>query len=377
MHLHLLSFTIPYPADYGGVIDVYEKIRALHAEGVKIHLHCFAYNRPEAPELKAYCTEVYYYKRRTGFSLHMPYIVSSRRSEDLMHILDKDDYPILAEGIHTSYALLQGRWPGRMVALRLHNVEARYYKNLATTAQHKLYYTIEGWLLSRWERKAASLPLLAIHPGVKRYFEGHYGAKDVTYLPAFTSYEPGRNPTGRGAYVLVHGDFSVADNVASLRWLLAEVKGGDALPWIVAGRKPDAQTQRMVQAHPGVRFIADPGAEEMEALIRDAQVHLVHSFNPEGIKIKLLHALFLGRHCIAHKSLLEGTGLEETCKAAADAASFKAALKIWWEAPFTEADKAVRTRVLLQQFDNRANALHLIKKLGEANGAQSAATGDA
>ena len=85
-------------------------------------------------------------------------------------------------------------------------------------------------------------------------------------------------------------------------------------------------------------------------------------------KIKLLHALFLGRHCIAHQSLLEGTGLEETCLAAAGADAFKTYLETLRETPFTEADKAVRTRVLQQQFDNRANARKLIARLG---GAQS------
>jgi hypothetical protein len=371
MHLHLLSFTIPYPADYGGVIDVFEKIRALHAEGVQIHLHCFVYDRPEAPELEAYCAEVHYYKRRTSFSGGMPYIVSSRRSEDLLHRLGKDDYPILAEGIHTSYALIGRHWPGRVTALRLHNVEATYYKNLALVQRsgwRALYLKIEGWLLSRWEKKAATLPLLAIHPGVKRYYEEHYGAKDVTYLPAFTSYAAGTNPTGRGDYVLVHGDLSVRDNVESLQWLLEEVRRGPAerLPWVVAGRKPDARTRRLLQANAGVRLVEDPGAEEMEALIRGAQVHLIQSFNPEGIKIKLLHALFLGRHCIAHARLLEGTGLEETCKAAADAGAFKTHLEALWPVPFTEADKAIRTKVLQQQFDNRVHARKLIARLGGA-----------
>ena len=42
-HLHIISFDIPYPPNYGGVIDVYYKIRTLHKLGIKIHLHCFEY----------------------------------------------------------------------------------------------------------------------------------------------------------------------------------------------------------------------------------------------------------------------------------------------------------------------------------------------
>ena len=42
-HLHVISFDVPVPANYGGVIDVYYKLKALHLQGVKIHLHCFEY----------------------------------------------------------------------------------------------------------------------------------------------------------------------------------------------------------------------------------------------------------------------------------------------------------------------------------------------
>ena len=44
-HLHIISFTIPYPPNYGGAIDVFFKIKALHSYGVQVHLHCFSYDR--------------------------------------------------------------------------------------------------------------------------------------------------------------------------------------------------------------------------------------------------------------------------------------------------------------------------------------------
>jgi len=43
-HLHIISFDIPYPANYGGVIDVFYKLRALVSAGIKIHLHAFHIN---------------------------------------------------------------------------------------------------------------------------------------------------------------------------------------------------------------------------------------------------------------------------------------------------------------------------------------------
>jgi len=37
-HLHIVSFDVPAPPSYGGVIDVYYKARALADLGVKVHL---------------------------------------------------------------------------------------------------------------------------------------------------------------------------------------------------------------------------------------------------------------------------------------------------------------------------------------------------
>ena len=62
-----------------------------------------------------------------------------------------------------------------------------------------------------------------------------------------------------------------------------------------------------------VCLIADPSEEELQDLIAKAQVNILPSFNCTGIKLKLLNALFNGRHCIVNKQMVEGTGLEPLC----------------------------------------------------------------
>lgn len=86
-HLHIISFDIPYPANYGGVIDVFFKAKALAEEGVKVYLHCFEYNREPSDKLGKMFEKVYYYKRdisKKHLFKSIPYIVSSRISEELV-----------------------------------------------------------------------------------------------------------------------------------------------------------------------------------------------------------------------------------------------------------------------------------------------------
>ena len=81
LELHIVSFDIPFPANYGGVVDVFYKIKALHQLGCKIHLHCFEYGRERSLELNKYCESVHYYRRdenKLNFLKKEPYVVVSR-----------------------------------------------------------------------------------------------------------------------------------------------------------------------------------------------------------------------------------------------------------------------------------------------------------
>jgi hypothetical protein len=56
--LHVISFDNPFPPNYGGVIDVYYKLKALFEAGVEINLHVFEYGRERSTELSKICKTV-------------------------------------------------------------------------------------------------------------------------------------------------------------------------------------------------------------------------------------------------------------------------------------------------------------------------------
>jgi len=139
--LHIISFNIPFPANYGGVIDVFYKIVALNKIGINIHLHCFKYGRKQSDELKKYCKNVYYYNRNMSVSRFFtttPFIVESRTSHNLISRLLKDNYPILVEGLHCSKLLKHAELKNRKKYIRMHNIESDYYKLLAKNENNLL-----------------------------------------------------------------------------------------------------------------------------------------------------------------------------------------------------------------------------------------------
>ncbi len=88
--LNIITLNIPYPPDYGGMIDSYYRIKALNSLGIRIHLHCFQYGRLPSDELESLCETVNYYPRKSGF-LHLfsslPYIISTRQAKELLENL--------------------------------------------------------------------------------------------------------------------------------------------------------------------------------------------------------------------------------------------------------------------------------------------------
>ena len=363
-----MCFDVPYPPDYGGVADVFCRIKALHERGIKIHLHCFEYGRGKHAELRNYCAEVNYYTRYRGwkgFSLLLPYIVNSRANKSLLQNLLKDEHPVLLEGIHCTWFLFTGQLKKKKVFVRLHNVEFEYYKELSgneTSIFKKLYFQNESRLLKNYERKIAnSATLLAISKKDTGKYQNLFKASDIKYLPAFLPYTSVICKEGKGDYCLYHGNLSVIENEKSVTWLCENVFGELNIPFVIAGKNPSKKLEGIVNQNQNISLIADPSEKKLDQLISDAQINVLPSFNATGIKIKLLSALFRGRHCIANNATIEGTGVAPVCYVSETANEFKEMIKQLSQQPFTAADVLKREELLNKDFDNKKNAELLIQ----------------
>ena len=369
-NLHIVCHDVPYPPDYGGVFDLFYKIKTLYEEGIRIQLHCFEYGRGAQPELNAYCEKVYYYPRRTGhksLSHQLPYIVCSRSNPELLERMLEDEFPILLEGVHCTYLMNDARFAGRKVFLRLHNVESVYYKQLARCTRSwikKLYYLHESAALKKYEQQIASRwPLLAVSDSDAAAARSSYNAKDVSVIPVFLPYQSIESPEGTGCYCLYHGNLSVDENEKAVRWLLENVFNDLSLPFVIAGKKPSSRLRRLVARYRHACMISDPSGPELQDIIAKAQLHVIPSFNCTGIKLKLLNALFNGRHCLVNAEAVEGTGLKEVCHVAQEAEQFKKLISSLYEKPFTIQDLEFRREKLLHQYNNRKSAMQLIAQI--------------
>lgn len=364
--IQIIAFNIPYPPDYGGIIDIFYKIKALSACGVSVFLHCFEYNRPQAAELEKYCTKVYYYPRKKGIRYQLsdkPYIVATRSNSQLLNNLSSNNSPILFEGLHTCFYLDHPLLANHLRLVRTHNVEHEYYLNLCKAERNlfkKIFFRMEACKLKRYENilKRAS-QILSISPNDNYCFDLKYGHSHL--IPAFHPFSEIKSKVGRGKYILFHGNLSVAENIQAVEYLLSNVFNKITLPVIIAGKNPNVRLVQKISQFTHIQLVSNPENEQMETLIQEAHICLLPTFQDTGLKLKLLASLFEGRFCIANTPMVYKTGLEHLCHLADTPKEMIERINELYDQDFTSEEIEKRKLILEDAFSNHLNVLKIIR----------------
>ncbi|WP_028979377.1 glycosyltransferase [Sporocytophaga myxococcoides] len=361
-HLHLISFDIPYPADYGGVIDVYQKLINFKKAGIKIILHCFFANRTPQGKLDDICEKVFYYKRSSVLPLFStkPYIVASRNNQELLNNLLQDPYPILFEGIHTTHLLNHPSLKDRKKIVRLHNIEHRYYKLLADSESNlfkKIFFHFESVKLYHFEKRLKYADvLLPISEPEETYFKKAFPSKTVELVNAFSKASEVSIKAGKGKYVLYHGNLSVSENEITASYLIKNLSPQNTLPLVIAGKNPTKKLKQLASDH-NIELIPNPSEESLSELISNAHVNIVFSLFETGTKLKLLHVLFKGRFCIANGNVLVSPALSNCCIRTEDVEAMNDSIEELKEHEFGEKEILARKELLTKSFLNEISKI--------------------
>lgn len=316
--INVIAFDVPFPANYGGVIDVFYKLKALKNQGYGVILHCFQYGREAADELNELCDEVIYYPRKTGLLANLtflPYIIQSRKNKTLLLNLLTNDYPILFEGIHSCIYLPHSRLRKRLKIVRSHNIEHHYYYELMKNASSiflKSYFFLESFRLKIFypNLKYAD-KILAISEGDRKLLCQTFDADKIQLVRAFHQNSEVTIKKGEGGYVLYHGNLDVSENSKVAEFIIDKIALRSSLPIIIAGLNPSKDLIKKIQQTHNVSLDANVDDEQMKALIQNAQVNLILTFQDTGLKLKMVNAIYNGRFIIANDLMLDGMNFGE------------------------------------------------------------------
>lgn len=367
---HIIAFDVPYPPNYGGIVDVFYKLKHLHAAGGKIIYHCFYYagHNPPTELLEQYCHEIYYYPRKKNFPQfffsRLPYVVLSRTNKDLLNRLLSDNLPILFDGIQTCAYLNHPEIQKRVRIFRANNVEHIYYEGLAkweTGFLKKQYLKLEARRLATFEKELKGVDsILSVAkmdiPHFSKYGKTHH------IPPFFNSENIAEIDTQKTIQqVLFQGNLSVKENEHAAKFIIEKIAPTSPHQFVIAGLSPSALLIEMAQQVKNVSLIDSPPQAEMSHLILNSHINLLLTFQQTGIKLKLLHALEAGRHVVIN-SFMDDSGIfKELCHVADAPEEINAVLNELMDTPFTTADKLSRDEKFAAHYDNHRNAERILE----------------
>lgn len=358
---------MPYPPNYGGVIDVFYKIKELKKLGVKIHLHTFEYGRGKHEKLEKYCYKVYYYKRNSYFLStfsKIPFVVKSRANQQLINRLQKDNFPILFEGLHTTFPIYSKAINTSRVFVRAHNIEHNFYRGLFESESSifkKKFFKYEAEKLKEYESLLSKVQgIFPISPFEQSYFSNKYGNKS-TYIPAF--YEATINHEFKPSekIILYHGNLTVPENINAVQFLIEVYKNSNH-KLIIASRKLDRNSKALIKNIENINFIEIPTQESLQKLFEVAHINVLPTFQKTGIKLKLLNTLSKGKFVITNNQMIEDTGLEDLVEIANTKKEFLEKTELLFSKNFNQ--EIINKRIeILSPFNPKMSAEKLVKNI--------------
>lgn len=317
--LHIVSFDNPYPPDYGGVIDVFYKIKALHAIGYEIYLHCFTKEIPESyEELKAISSQVYFYpikERFFYFFSKLPFSVISRSDRKLAENLAKVKAPILFEGLKTTCLVNDFRLKNHRKILRLQNIEEDYFDGISRSEQsflRKVLFKMEAYKYQKYKEVFSLVDEII----TLSKFENTMTEKfhlNTAYIPVFHGNETVLPLDGFGEYAIYHGDLNTSDNKKCVAFLVEVFRKLPNNKLVIASGSNEEFVKRLIGTAKNIEFVQLKNFEHLKELLQKSHISISWSFQKSGTKLKAVNSLFNTRFCIINENIIDDKTVSDLC----------------------------------------------------------------
>ena len=334
MNFVVLSPEIPVPANTGGRICVYERLRYLSESN---NVYFFSVTDTIVGDsvkmaLGAMCKEVHFYNRssfihRISSMLNLwkgPYACVSRTFYKMKKDIERCCHVNSIDYIIVEFPQMLGNISANLftannVILELHNIEYVTLKNLAESVSgyfKKTIYRIESNRLKKWEDSFYTQPISLftfVSSEDKSFFESVYPHKNTYHSPIGANYSPIQSDISKGYNIMFFGKMAYPANAEAAKWFAEEVfprvqeNIADACFYIV-GKDPQDYLYELPQNNDHV--ILTGTVENVKPYYEKTSVVVVPLFHGGGVKVKVLEAMGVGKLVVSTTKGIEGTAFE-------------------------------------------------------------------
>lgn len=363
--IHFISMDIPFPPNYGGVIDVFFKLKAMHQMGIKIYLHLYGKSSCGIDELKQFAEEIYYYpikKKPVYFLKTSPFSVKIRRGEELLKNIKKIKAPIFFESLKTTQVLDLDGLDAYPKFLRLHNIEHNYYKGLGNSEKNKLkrfIYTLEASKYVKYEEIIHQMDeVFTLSKFEQDYINQKFNKGK--YIPVFHGNNVLPKLEEFGKYVMYHGDLRTADNCKAVEFLIDVFKKLD-YSLVIASSIKEEWVKSKIKLSTNIKFVKLNDFSHLIQLFQDAHINVAWSFQESGTKLKVINALFNSRYSIVNKDIIDDEVIENLCFKVENESELIVTIKKLMDQPFLP--NQVYQSVLIDYLNDENNVANILNTI--------------
>ena len=308
---------VPFPPNYGGIIDVFYKLKAFHQLGIKIYLHVYGFDNAGIERLKEFAEEVYFYpiKRNPFYFLSQkPFSVKSRNGKELLKNIQKIKAPIFFESLKTTDLIVSKELIDYTKYLRLHNIEQSYFDGLAQSENDQLkqlIYSLEAKKFVKYEHVISQFNQVFTLSNAEQHYTKKKYNKGIL-VPVFHGNEKFPELESFGKYVMYHGDLRTADNCKVVEYLI-DVFRESEYPLVIASSIKEEWVKSKINAYQNIKFVKLKDYNHLLQLFEDAHINIAWSFQESGTKLKVINALFNSRFSIINKNVIDDKRISSLC----------------------------------------------------------------
>lgn len=325
MKMLVVCSDFPYPADHGGRVDTWGRIKVLADLGWRIDLIVCGKQMPTETDKKhvyTYVEKIVLCDRTSKLAnlLHnIPMQVQSRNELEHVHIDEDYDY-VLLEGDYVYPILNNPKIKPEKVILRVHNDEAVYFKALARSTKnvlHKMYYHMESSKFTTLQKKMLEKVNKYLFISSKEFesFKQLNPSTQCLFLPPPVTKDIFGTNLFESKHVVFIGSLFMPNNREAIEWYLKHIhplmlKEPD-YKFIVAGNSRN-QSLSWLEPFDLTNVIVHDSPKSLDNIYKSGYLFVNPMQNGAGVKLKTIEAIQNGLPVISTSIGCEGTGLVDT-----------------------------------------------------------------
>jgi hypothetical protein len=325
----IVSPYFPYPATFGGCVDILGRIRLLKKYQYKITLVATVKKNPSKVEveyIEQYIDDLILLKRKISVISILsfyPFQVSSRYSLSNYKFAKTYDYLILESEYVANILKNKTLFVYRKI-LRLHNIEPKYFFDLFKSSFPRImsfYYLIDCFKFRLYSNRIYKKVdhIACISKNESDYINSKISyRKNASFSPTVIDFSELKKRNFTTKYVIYVGALFVPNNIDGLSWYIKNVhqyliKIIPEYKFILIGSTKNNNNKKKIlqMCKDDEKIDIYFNVKDLESYYRKSSVFINPTLKGAGVKIKSINAIIEGFPLVSTNKGIEGSGLKD------------------------------------------------------------------